>query len=200
MLSCGVTMNDLDILRALLKEEVLAPASDTQTNQKNLLLTEPRGQSYELRIIRAPYDTIAFRADAFPSPRHIFRGSKGERKRADYVIIANEDDRSWIVYVEMKAGNDGLASEIAAQLRGAHCLVAYCRAIGRQFWGESAFLEAGSYREHFVSVKGVGSNKKPSWPSPRPRNDSPETMWKFRSPPRGTLRFRELVEGRHSQA
>lgn len=200
MLSCGVTMNDLDILRALLRDEVLAPASGTQTNQKDLILTEPQDQSYELRIIRAPYDTIAFRADAFPPPRHIFRGSRGERKRADYVIVANEDERSWIVYVEMKGGNSALASEIAAQLRGAHCLVAYCRAIGRQFWGARAFLEPGNYREHFVSVKNVRSSKKPSWPSPRPRNDSPETMWKFKNPPRSTLRFRELVEGRHSQA
>lgn len=193
-------MNDLHILRALLKDEVLAPADDTQQDRKELLLKEPQDRSYELRIVGAPYDTIAFRADAFPPSRHIFRGSRGERKRADYVIVANENERSWIVYVEMKGGNDALASEITAQLRGAHCLVAYCRAIGRQFWGESAFLEPGNYCERFVSVKSVGSSKKPSWPSPRPRNDSPETMWKFKNPPRSTLRFRELVEGKHSQA
>ncbi len=193
-------MSDLDILRALLRDEILAPASDTPRNRKALVLTEPRGQSYELRIIGAPYDTIAFRADEFPSPCHVFRGNRGERKRADYVIIANEDDRSWIVYVEMKGGSDGLAGEIAAQLRGAHCLVAYCRAIGRQFWRQAGFLAAENYHEHFVSVKNVGSNKKPSWPSPRTRNDRPDTMWKFKNPPRNTLRFMQLVEGKRSRA
>ena len=192
-------MNDLDILRALLKDEVLAPVDDTQRDRKALLLTEPQDRSYELIIVGAPYDTIAFRADAFPPPCHVFRGNRGERKRADYVIVANEDDRKWIVYVELKGGNDGLAKDIEAQLRGAHCLVAYCRAVGRQFWGESGFLETENYRERYVSVKNVGSNKKPSWPSPRPRNDRPERMWRFKSPPRGRLRFMELVEGKRSR-
>ena len=192
-------MNDLEILRALLKDEVLAPAN-TQRNRRALVLTEPQGQSYELRITGAPYDTIAFRADAFPPPHHIFRGDKGERKRADYVIVANEGNRKWIVYVEMKGGNDGLAKDIQAQLRGAHCVVAYCRAIGQQFWREDGFLEPRSYREHYVSVKNVGSNNRPLWPSSKPPNDSPETMWKFKNPPGGSLRFAALVKGNPRQS
>ena len=191
-------MDDLNLLRELLKDEVLAPTEDTQTNKKALVLPEPGSQSYELRIIGAPYDTIAFKADAFP-PCYVFRGNRGERKRADYVIVANDDDRYWIVYVEMKSGGDGLAADTIAQLRGAHCLVAYCRAIGREFWGENGFLEESKYHEHFVSVKNIGASKKPSWPPKKPKNDRPETMWRFRNPPGSALRFMELVEGKRSQ-
>ena len=177
----------------------MAPVDDTQRDRKALLLTEPQDRSYELIIVGAPYDTIAFRADAFPPPCHVFRGNRGERKRADYVIVANEDDRKWIVYVEMKGGNDGLAKDIHAQLRGAHCIVAYCRAIGQQFWREDRFLEPRRYQEHYVSVKNVGSKKRPSRPPLRPWNDRPEKMWTFRHPRGGTLWFMELVEGRRSR-
>ena len=110
-------MNDLDLLRDLLKDEVLAPTEDTQTNKKALVLPEPDGQSYKLRIIGAPYDTIAFKVDAFP-PCYVFRGNRGERKRADYVIVANDDDQYWIVYVEMKSGGDGLAAEYDCAVAG----------------------------------------------------------------------------------
>ena len=192
-------MNDLSLLRDMLKDEVLARTEDTQMNKKVLVLPEPAGDPYELRVIGAPYDTIAFRADAFPPPCNTFRGKRGERKRADYVIVANDHDRYWIVYVEMKRGEHGLAREAIAQLRGAHCLVAYCRAIGREFWGDNRFLDENKYREHFVSVKNIGSNKKPSWPPRRPKNDRPEKMWRFRHPPGGVLRFMELVEGKRSQ-
>ena len=118
-------MDDLNLLRELLKDEVLAPTEDTQTNKKALVLPEPGSQSYELRIIGAPYDTIAFKADALPPPCYVFRGTRGERKRADYVIVANDGDRYWIVYIEMKSCGHGLAADTIAQLRGAHCLVAY---------------------------------------------------------------------------
>lgn len=198
MLSCGVTMNDLELLRSLLKEEVLVPAIDTATNKKELELKEPQHPSYSLQIVGAPCDTIAFRADAFPATCRFFRGHKRERKRADFVIVANSDRRNWIVYIEMKGGVHGDAKGIEAQLRGAYCLVSYCRTIGREFWKEPDFLDAGNYREHFVSVKNVGSRKTPSWPPVRPRNNTPETVWKLRVPAGSRLRFMWLVRGRPS--
>ena len=198
--SCGAMMSDQDLLRALLKDEVLAAVEDTSTNKKNVILREPDGSPYDLKILGAPHETIAFKADAFPAPCGFFRGTKKERKRADYVVIAEDVNRSWIVYIEMKRGTDGSKQDIVAKLRGARCLVAYCRAIGQDFWQESQFLETNSYQERFVSVRRIRTSKKePSWPTTKPRNDRPETLWIFSRPPHGTLRFNELIEGKRSR-
>ena len=76
-------MDDFGILRALFKEEVLASVNDEENDGKSIILEEQQGhQSYRLTITGAPYDTVAFKADAFPAPTRIFRDSKGECKRA----------------------------------------------------------------------------------------------------------------------
>ena len=197
----GAMMSDQDLLRSLLKDDVLASVEDASKNKKNVILQEPDGSPYDLKIIAAPRATIAFKVDAFPAPCGFFRGTRKERKRADYVVIAEDVNRSWIVYIEMKRGTDGSKRDIVAKLRGARCVVAYCRAIGRDFWQQRRFLDANSYEERFVSVRRIQtSNKEPSWPTTKPRNDRPETLWTFSRPPRGILRFKELIEGKRSRS
>lgn len=183
-------MDDFEILRALFEEKVLASV------EGNRLILEERGdQSYKLHITRIPEDVIAFKADMFPSLKEkIFRDTKYECRRADYVIIARRENRRWIVYVEMKVGR-GKQRVIEDQLRGAKCLVAYCREIGQQFWnrelGRRRFLER--YDERFVSVHYIGIAKRPTRRPTRWKvHDDPEHMLRLFAP-RGQLRFEELL-------
>lgn len=189
-------MSDLDILRRLIKDEALAPVEDNYGRQA-LVLEEKGGQpqhAYDIKVHGIPDDTIAFKADKFPAPNAIFRGDKGECKRADFIIIANAPTANWIIYIEMKRGRSDSSEEIVQQLKGAECLVAYCRAIGRTFWKESAFLNEKGYQQRFVSIKNISVNKRPIWMPPKSGlHDNPEKMLKINSPGQNRLQFNRLI-------
>ena len=189
-------MSDFDILRDLIRDEALASVED-EYGKETIVLEEPgnhQQSAYSLKIRNVPDDFIAFKADAFPAPEEIFKNDRGECKRADFVIIASDDKVNWIVHIEMKSGNAGSGEEIEQQLRGAQCLVAYCRAIGQEFWKEPEFLKKDNYQQRFISVKDIGIQKKPTRPrSKSDQHDTPENMLKIKAPARGRLQFNELV-------
>jgi hypothetical protein len=189
-------MSDFEILRNLIKTEALASVED-EYNKKIIVLEEPGNEkqsAYTLKIRNVPDDIIAFKADAFPPPNNIFKNSKGECKRADYVVIASDNRANWIVHIEMKSGKGDSKKEVEQQLRGAQCLVAYCRAIGQEFWQESEFLEKKNYQQRFISIKNIGVAKRETLIEPKSgRHDMPERMLKINAPTKGNLEFRKLV-------
>ena len=184
------------VLRDLIRDEVLASVED-EYGKETIVLEEPgdhQQSAYSLKIRNVPDDFIAFKADAFPAPEEIFKNDRGECKRADFVIIASDDKVNWIVYIEMKSGNTGSGKEIEQQLRGARCLVAYCRAIGQEFWQEPKFLEQKNYQQHFISVKNILIPKRPTRTRLKSgQHDTPENMLKINAPAKDGLRFNELV-------
>ena len=189
-------MYDFDILQDLIKTEALA-STEYEYNKKIIVLEEPGNQTqsaYSLKIRNVPDDIIAFKADAFPPPDKIFKSSKGECKRADYVVIASDDRANWIVHIEMKSGKGDPENEVAQQLRGAQCLVAYCRAIGQEFWQEPEFLEKKNYQQRFISIKNIGVAKRPTLIEPKfGQHDMPERMLKINAPANSNLQFKRLV-------
>ena len=107
-------MSDFEVLRDLIHDNMLAPIHE-HYGKKTVVLKEPGNQqqsAYSLKIRDIPDDTIAFKADAFPPPNRIFKGSKGECKRADFIVIASTNKTNWIVYIEMKSGKAGSENEI----------------------------------------------------------------------------------------
>ena len=189
-------MSDFEILRALIRDEALASFDDEYGN-KVIVLKEPGSQrqpAYSLKIRKVPDDIVAFKADDFPTPNSIFKNSKGECKRADFVIIASGAKANWIVHIEMKSGNAGSGKEIAQQLRGAQCLVAYCRAIGQEFWKNPGFLAKTRYQQRFVSCKNIGISKRPTREKAESgSHDTPENRLIISAPARGVLQFNKLV-------
>ena len=189
-------MFDFDILQDLIQDDALASVED-EYDKKIIVLEEPGNQqqpAYTLKIRNVPDDIIAFKADAFPPPKKIFKNSKGECKRADYVVIASDDRANWIVHIEMKSGKGDSEKEVEQQLRGAQCLVAYCRAIGQEFWQEPEFLEKKNYQQRFISIKNIKIAKRETrLGSESGQHDIPERMLKISAPTNGTLEFRRLV-------
>lgn len=191
-------MSDFDILRDLIRDAVLASV-EYEYEKKTIVLEESGGQqqsAYSLKIRNVPDVFIAFKIDAFPAPKKIFKNDRGECKRADFVIIASDDKVNWIVHIEMKGGNTGSKKEIVQQLRGAQCLVAYCRAIGREFWREPNFLEENNYQPRFISVKNIQIPipKRPTRLGPRSgQHDKPENMLKINGLANGKLQCNKLV-------
>ena len=189
--SCGAMMNDVAVLRDLLREDALAATEQSSSGKRLSSWRSQKNRPYQLSITGVPHDTVAFKTDRFPPPTSVFNNRRGECKRADYVIVALDEGKGWIVYVEMKRGHGNRAA-IERQLRGAKCVVSYCRAIVEQFWRERRFLQ--DCDERFVSVRDVRTDKQPTRRR-RSRHDNPEDMLLLTAPT-GTLRFETLLHGR----
>jgi hypothetical protein len=158
-------MSDIAILKEMIKDTATVSLEERK-GKKQVILKEPDA-NYSVTIDGMPDDeqVIVIKADAFTSPKAVFIGSKGECKRADFVIIA-DGKKKVILCIEMKAGNGESDKHITAQLKGAKCFVAYCREIGQLFWNKPNFLKDYEYRA--VSIKNITLSKQKTRFDPTP--------------------------------
>ena len=150
-------VNDIQILREMLIDHVQVRLQQQGQNRSSVELVDLQA-STTVEIKGLPPDSIVIRAEDFKGPFNVFNGSKGERKRADFVIVSNdENERKWIICLETKGGNKA-RTEVIAQLKGAACFINYCKCIGKSFWESEEFLEGYEYR--FVSVARLNDPRK----------------------------------------
>ncbi len=145
-------MTDAEILSEMIREEALRPVSA----QRSVELREEQADDSKVTISQIPTDAVIINADMFTAPTSIFKNSRHECKRADYVIISEEKKR--IVYIEMKQSRASSGEEVFLQLLGAKCFIAYCREIGRGFWGYEDFLK--DYQERFILFSHTSTEKR----------------------------------------
>ena len=197
---------DLDILRKLIRKEATVPPKINPNGKAVVTLEEPgnsTSNNYSLKITKLPEDIVIIKADEFSSPDKFFNGDKGECKRADFIIIAQDDNKNWILHIEMKssAGSNLNNREIVQQLKGAQCLVAYCRAIGRAFWQETKFLEEKNYQQCFVCITDIkiSMGKTPTRIPPKSAlHNTPENKLRIKTHGKTKLQFNELIRNPHS--
>ena len=155
-------LSDIDILKEMINKQATVQLKEQQDGTRlkySVTLTEPQ-HSYSVTIDRMPKDDKVIVIDVdtyFPAPKKIFTGSKGECKRADFVIVTNTGTEKIILCLEIKKRTDS-KSTIIKQLTGAQCFVAYCKEIGKAFWNKHNFLDAYQYR--FVSIGHISISKK----------------------------------------
>lgn len=133
---------------AILQQMIRIDATLALTNiyEKHAVhLTEPQQPDSQVTIKGIPEGTIIIKVDTFPAPDKIFTGTKGECKRADYVIISANNNKKRVLFIEMKRTKD-LESKIIAQFKGATCFIEYCKEIAKQFYDCNDFLEGYEYR------------------------------------------------------
>jgi len=111
-----------------------------------VILNEPDCSDSTIEISGLPQDALVIKADSWPAPDQVFAGSKGECKRADYVIISEKNNKTVVICIEMKKSNNSTSKKIIEQLTGAKCFILYCQSIGRGFWSERDFLGDAVYR------------------------------------------------------
>jgi hypothetical protein len=184
-------MSDIAILRNLIRESATIPIKEDSYGNRVAVLNEPQEANSSVTIRGLPEDVFIIKADLFAAPTTVFNNSRGECKRADFVIIAAGSDSKTIVYIELKSGK-GDNQEIKQQLKGASCFIAYCREIGRAFWEQTDFLEG--YTQWFISIGYVSIDKRPTTNSRKSKtHDHPERMLKVNG--RYPIQFRKLIEG-----
>jgi hypothetical protein len=147
-------MPDKEILTQMIKDTVVVPLQ-YKYNKPLVELCEPQAPDSSVTIHHVPDDAVVIKADAFCSPDAVFKGEKGECKRADYVIISAK--KRCIIYVEMKR-TKAHWNQIVQQLLGAQCFIRYCQEVGREFWREYHFLNG--YKHRFVSIGHMSIPKK----------------------------------------
>lgn len=178
-------MSDIEILSELLLKSALISLENEYG--KPIIKLQEEGVKGSVSCIRnIPSDAIVIKADDFPAPKTFFKGNKGECKRADFIIISEE--KKVILYVELKAGEKD-AGHIIKQLKGASCVVAYVKEIGKKYWDQDTFLD--DYAHRFVGMVNLSISKKPSRYKSGLLHDSPESFLKISSPHH--LQFNELA-------
>ena len=149
-------MNDIQILQEMLSPDAQVLLQQGQ-GRPSVELTDPKSKS-TVKIKGVPPESIVIRSEIFEEPLTIFNGTKGERKRADFVIVSNdENSKKWIVCIETQESNSKKALKIAQQLKGACCFIRYCKSIGKSFWNSEKFLDGYEYR--FVSIVEINPNR-----------------------------------------
>ena len=185
-------VNDIQILREMISPEVQVTLQPAQGKPFVQLTDLQSGTT--VRINGVPHDSIVIRAEDFENPLTLFNGSKGERKRADFVIVSNdENDRKWVICIETQEMDSKLASHVVQQLKGASCFVSYCRCIGKSFWESEEFLDGYQYR--FVSIIDLNFNRSRRRTQPfhsqGELHNHPDLFLKISRSP--TIYFRKLI-------
>ena len=185
-------VNDIQILQEMLNPDIRVMLHSGQ-GRPSVQLTDLQADS-TVEIKGLPHNSIVIRAEDFENPLAVFNGSKGERKRADFVIVSNdESEKKWIICIETQEMDAKLASHVIQQLKGAYCFVSYCKCIGKSFWKWEEFLEGYEYR--FVSIVDINFNRSrrrtQPFDSARGLHNRPEAFLKISRSP--MIYFRNLT-------
>lgn len=134
-----------------------------------------------------PQESFVFKADAFPQPQALFNDVKEVRKRADYILLAKDSTKRRVVFIEMKRTKDS-EHGIIAQLRGAACIMDYCNAVLKRFWGESACITG--FDERFVSCAHTSSKRGTHPNRHAPIHNVPEQLLKLKG---HSITYQQLI-------
>lgn len=198
-------MSDIAILKEMINEKATVPLQErqdgTHLNYSVTLAENQDKDNYSVTIKGMPKqdEVIIINVDTFfVALRKVFNGSRGECKRADFVIITDSEIEKMIICIEIKKKKDERKT-IIKQLTGAKCFVTYCQEIGKDFWHQPNFLDGYEYR--FVSIGDIPIAKTKTRPNRRKTNisrtteihNSPERMLKISG--HDSLQFNYLIEG-----
>jgi len=156
-------MAELEILNRMIYDSAKVNIeSKSGSNKASVTLIESQSPTSKVVISGLPLDAIVIKVDAFKSPDTILTETNNQRKRADYIIVANKNGKKNIVHIEMKT-TTAREKDIINQLKGSVCFVGYCKAIAEQFWNDNKFLS--EFNPRFVSFTRTGSvQKRPTRP------------------------------------
>lgn len=117
----------------MFKNTALVPL-DEQHSKYSVILNEPQVNGSDVKISGVPEDLLAIKIDKFPPPDKLFSGANGECKRADFALIAdNGKKKKRILIIELKRIKAS-RYHIEEQLKGATCVIEYCKEIAKAFY------------------------------------------------------------------
>ena len=159
------------VLREILSESaIVKPLMRKEGSSVSLFCGERH-----IILLGVPENSIAINMPvASPVIGHMLNQEKRARARGYYVIVGAEDGQDFIAYIE---ANDASLqrADTEKRLRGAVCVMDYCAAIAREFYGADGLLDG--YKRHFVKIKAHGrTTRRFNFRSRIAENDSPENL------------------------
>ena len=157
--------------------------------EKNSFRLPEEESNYEFIVNNCPNDTMVIKCDdKFPQPGDLFKGEKGECKRADYIIISSEKKVVIIMELKRSTKSTGTRDAIAAKMKGAKCIIDYCESIISSFWGDRDVFK-GYKKKYFLCT--LNTQKRPFNDGTIPiKNDSPDKFTKLSGK---TVLFNKLI-------
>ncbi len=163
-------MNDIELLQKLF-EDRLIKSKESVYGKPYIELKE--SDLYSITIQNVPEDAVAIKTDSFPNLQGFFNccSNIGQCKRADFVIIT--DDK--LIFIELCKGKKQ-EKKVVQQLKGAQCVIEYCRNISDKFYNYNSLLKNNIHC--FVSVSNIGVNKRGS-KQKQYQNNTPDNFLKI---------------------
>ena len=188
-----MSLSDTEILLELIRPSARTYARDTNSVD-GFILSESQegGKAYQIIIRNYPDDLFVIKADSFRSADGFFQCTSeiGLCKRADFIAIS--EDKKQILFIEMKSKQNVKKPEVEKQLRGASCLLAYCREIGQHFWKKKNFLDGYHFR--YVTIRIVTNSPKRDKTIPDVESGtSPSNPLKIQLENHAPIHFQELL-------
>lgn len=168
-------MGDFELLKKLFGDKLIKSEEGTYGNP--CIKLEEIKSNYSITVRQAPQDAIAIKTDHFPDLKGFFKCSSdiGQCKRADFVIITDKK----LIFIELCKGKKQ-AKEVEQQLKGAQCVIEYCRSVGNKFYDCKSFLEG--YSPYFVSIYNIGASKKSNNKARNIINNTPDKFLQMNAP------------------
>ena len=170
-------MSDIDKFKELIHPQAIVSLNPSDYGKYKAELRELKKPTSVIWISGVPQNTVIFNLDDyFPAPDQIFRGTKQECCRSDYVIISDNNGDQRIVFIEMKSEDDD-NSHIKNQLRGAFSFVNYCKIILQSFWQHK--FSFSRYTCHYVACKHTSTKRTTRTSRNGPANNTVDNMLKL---------------------
>lgn len=181
-------MDSVSLLKQMIRDSAQV-ALEMGRETASVEICEPQAPDSKLRIRGIPADAIVIKIDRFPAPDGIFKGDNGECKRADYAIVAVSRTKKSILYLELKR-TKAARGDVAKQLHGAECAMAYCERVAEAFFGRRGLLSG--FQARFVSCGHTSINKrKTQIDRSQGQHDRPDRFMKIAWP--SILEYNKLI-------
>lgn len=148
-------MTDTSLLNTMINQSAMVGLQNYNVGAKKVVLIEHQTANSELEIRNIPEDSVVIEVDKSISNNDLFSNKKQECKRADYLIVSEQNNL--ILFIEMKKGKHN-GPETIKQLKGSLCVLNYIQSIAREFYKEHDFLDG--YNKLFIVFQKVNTKKK----------------------------------------
>jgi hypothetical protein len=138
---------------------------------------DPAAKLKRVEIRDVPEGSLLLKMQEYPALSGVFKSTKGECKRCDYIILTPCENDLYILYIEMKSLYPN-KQDVILQLKGADCFMTYCRALAECF--HSSEISSCSSKKRFILFYSNNSNKTSIVPRAMSAvHSSPENMMRF---------------------
>ncbi len=177
----------LDTLRSLFADGIVEESVRENNGRRYMRLKEtaPDARLKQVDLYDLPAESLLLKLDKSAQPKTLFKGTHGECKRCDYLLITHLKGKHILLFIEMKS-RTLKENDVRKHFKASECVLDYASAVLERFFSLPRFFD--SYEKRFVVFyKNSAAKRKLGAARHSTRNSTPEQMKKCPSPYEPTL-------------